>query len=252
MGKRETPAYSASSDQLAVQAKVAPKVAKKDTRTEQARLDKTRRKKQNFAIVALRRRSASNLQNAPSNTVAKADAANERMPSPPAPAPASRSAEAIAGAPSVQADNADLSANAAPQALKPQGLAKSLASDKAGTLSTMEMSKRTAPVRMKWRISEDGHVEHTVGPNTWTRVMAAEPVTFRVVATVGSNVWAGGSDGSLYHSSDGGLHWNRVALAGEMGAITTIHFNNAQQGSLTSDSGATWATSDGGRTWSRQ
>ena len=248
--KPETPGYSASSDRFAMQAKAAPKAAKKDTRTEEARLDKD---KQEAELRDRRAQAdlASNLQNAPSNTVAKAAAANERMPSP-APAPATTSRSAEAAPPPAQADNANLAANAADQALKPQGLAKSLASSQAGALSTMEMTRRTAPVSTKWRISEDGHVEHTVGPNTWTRVMAAEPVTFRVVATVGNNVWAGGSEGSLYHSIDGGLHWNRVALAGEMGAITVIHFNNAQQGSVTSDGGATWATSDGGQTWSKQ
>jgi hypothetical protein len=252
-GQPATPAYSNPSDQLALQAKVAPKAVKKDTPTQQARLDKDKEE----AELRDRRAQAdlaSNLQNAPSNTMAKAAAANERMPSPaPPPATASRSAEATAAAPPpVQADNADLSASATQQALKPQALAKSLASNHAGALSSVQMPSRTASLNTKWRISEDGHVEHTVGPNTWTRVMAAEPVTFRVVATVGNNVWAGGSEGSLYHSSDGGLHWNRVALVGEMGAITTIHFNNAQQGSLTSDNGATWTTSDGGQTWSKQ
>jgi photosystem II stability/assembly factor-like uncharacterized protein len=82
-------------------------------------------------------------------------------------------------------------------------------------------------------------------------VLSAEPVVFRVVSTIGSSVWAGGNGGELWHSSDGGQHWNKVAL-GETGAITTIHFDTAQQGSLTADSGSTWTTSDGGQTWSKQ
>ena len=82
--------------------------------------------------------------------------------------------------------------------------------------------------------------------------MAAEPVTFHVVATVGNSVWAGGSDGALFHSNDAGKHWDRVSLADEQGAITSIHFSTAPQGILSSNSGATWTTTDGGHTWSKQ
>lgn len=167
------------------------------------------------------------------------------------PPSASQTVDVTSAAPLVQADNADLSANAAPD-LKTQAMAKSLTGDQLGSLTTLEMERSPAPAKTRWRISRDGHVEHTVGPSTWERVMVAEPVTFHVVATVGNNVWAGGSQGALFHSSDGGKHWDRVGLAGEQGAVTSIHFSTAQQGSLTSDSGATWTTSDGGQTWSKQ
>lgn len=137
----------------------------------------------------------------------------------------------------------------APPDLKPNSLAKSaMPGNGYGALGVA--AQRAAPTR--WRISSDGHVEHTVGPSTWERVMSAEPVTFHVVATVGENVWAGGSDGALFHSSDGGREWSRVGLAGEQGTIKSIHFNNAQQGSVTTEAGAVWTTSDGGFTWSKQ
>jgi len=137
--------------------------------------------------------------------------------------------------------------------IQPQSLAKSAlaANSAAGAITNLEMSRRSAAASTHWRISDDGHLEHSVGPSTWTRVLSAEPVVFRVVSTIGSSVWAGGNGGELWHSSDGGQHWNKVAL-GETGAITTIHFDTAQQGSLTADSGSTWTTSDGGQTWSKQ
>ena len=182
-----------------------------------------------------------------SGTVASADAAKVARAAPPA--STSQSAEVTSAAPLVQADNAELTQA---QDLKTQAMAKSLTGDQLGSLTTLEMERNPAPAKTRWRISKDGHVEHTVGPSTWERVMAAEPVTFRVVATVGSSVWAGGSDGALFHSTDGGKHWDRTVLAGEQGAITSIHFNTAQQGSLTSDSGSTWTTIDGGQTWSKQ
>jgi Photosynthesis system II assembly factor YCF48/Putative zinc-finger len=134
---------------------------------------------------------------------------------------------------------------------KPQSLANSAMGGgvPGGVMGAMQ-TNRAAPAR--WRISSDGHVEHTVGQNTWERVMSAEPVTFYTVTTIGPNVWAGGSDGALYHSADGGHEWNRVALAGEQGTIKTIHFSNSRQGSLTTNAGTVWTTADGGITWSKQ
>jgi photosystem II stability/assembly factor-like uncharacterized protein len=77
-------------------------------------------------------------------------------------------------------------------------------------------------------------------------------VTFRTVVKVGrNNFWAGGDNGALFHSGDGGEHWNKVAL-NETGKIISIEFTSPQQGSLTTVSGAVWKTSDGGHTWSKQ
>ena len=188
--------------------------------------------------------------NALAATVASTPPANAKLAAPPPPS-TSQTAEVTSAAPLVQADNADVSSNPAPDP-KTQAMVKSLTADQLGSLTTLEMERSPAPAKTRWRISRDGHVEHTVGPSTWERVMSAEPVNFRVVATVGNDVWAGGSDGALFHSTDGGKHWDRVALAGEQGTITSIHFSTAQQGSLTCDSGASWTTSDGGHTWNKQ
>jgi hypothetical protein len=137
--------------------------------------------------------------------------------------------------------------------IQPQSLAKSAlgGSSAAGAIANLDVSRRSAAAGTHWRVSDDGHLEHSVGPSTWTRVLSAEPVVFRVVSTVGNNVWAGGNGGELWHSSDGGQHWNRATLS-ETAAITTIHFDSAQQGSLATDAGTTWTTSDGGQTWSKQ
>lgn len=231
------------------QSKPRSDAAKKGTRAEQDRLDKQE------ADMRERRAQAeisSNLENAPSKMVAGNAIAAQRVPSPPPPAAPAQSADAKSATPAVQGANGGNDLTYISPDVKTQALAKSLTADQAGALTTLGMERSPAPAKTRWRISRDGHVEHTVGPSTWERVMAAEPVTFRVVTTVGNNVWAGGSDGALFHSSDGGKHWDRVALAAELGAITSINFSTAQQGSLTSDSGATWNTSDGGQTWSKQ
>ena len=142
------------------------------------------------------------------------------------------------------------------------------------------MEKPTMPARglsaRQWRITEDGHLEHLVSAPAsgatmavqqgaqaglaqnaqsapqWTRALADQPVTFRVVSVVGNNVWAGGNGGALFHSSDSGQHWSRVALSGETSAVTSIRFDDAQHGTIICESGAQWGTSDGGTSWGRQ
>jgi hypothetical protein len=193
----------------------------------------------------------------------------------------SQTVEVTSAAPLIQADNADLSTNfdqnvvqntpnggndltyahkAAPGITpavggKDQTAAASL---KSGLVSSGQpaavnkLAKAELP-RAHWRISADGHLERALPGTAWTRVLADQPIAFRVVATIGSNVWAGGNGGALFHSTDQGETWNKVVLntkrQAERSAIVSIHFDNAVQGSVTTDSGATWTTSDGGQTW---
>ena len=108
-------------------------------------------------------------------------------------------------------------------------------------------------VRPQWRIGPEGHVERSTGSDEWTRALSDQPVTFRAVAAVGNNLWAGGNGGALFHSSDGGQHWSKVSVAAgskiETGAIVSIRFIDTQHGSVIAESGTRWATIDGGATW---
>jgi photosystem II stability/assembly factor-like uncharacterized protein len=79
---------------------------------------------------------------------------------------------------------------------------------------------------------------------------------FRAVAASGLEVWAGTLAGGLYHTSDGGNHWARVAPseAGTTitGDITRIQFSDPQQGKVSTSTGELWTTFDGGQTWHKQ
>ena len=223
-------------------------------------------------------RAAGNLPAQPTPTVKKDQASHQNVEQP-APALASSGAQmagslrapksalvaqesqaqssvTAAAPPPVSADTAP-NTIAAAIAKHPQGLFKSqFAANKAaenGAESTApaQAAQRVLEKRAYWRINPNGQLEHALTPGDWKRVLASEPVNFRAVTIVDGNVWAGGDGGALFHSSDGGEHWNKVAL-GETAAITTIHFDTAQQGSLTTEAGAVWTTTDGGHTWSRQ
>jgi len=279
------PAMPATQPQaLSLSPKQARKVAadrsandvKLQARVDQSKMAKPAAKAQAGAKEdALRRKMseaqiASNLQNAGAN--ATAIPPSKPTPLPPSPS-ASTAVEVTSAAPLVQADNADLAANgvnsaapnggndltySAPATIKPQPLAKSslVANDQAAAgVTTMQLTRHQA-ANPHWRIGRDGQLERSTGTGTWAQKLDSEGITFHAVTTVGSEVWAGGNGGALFHSSDGGDHFNKVVLSAnglnESGAIVSIHFDTAQQGSVTSDSGATWATTDGGQSWSRQ
>jgi len=81
-------------------------------------------------------------------------------------------------------------------------------------------------------------------------------VIFRAVAASGTEVWAGGSSGTLYHSLDAGGHWaqvvpsfNGMAISGD---VVSVEFSDAQHGKVTTSTVEVWITSDDGQTWQKQ
>jgi hypothetical protein len=81
-------------------------------------------------------------------------------------------------------------------------------------------------------------------------------ITFRAVAASGSDVWAGGSAGALYHSTDAGNHWTRLVPAASGAALTgdilSLDFADVQHGRITTSNNEVWITSDDGQTWQKQ
>jgi len=89
-----------------------------------------------------------------------------------------------------------------------------------------------------------------------TRKRDAATLIFRAVAATGSDVWAGGSAGALYHSTDAGNTFTRVvpASAGATltGDIVSLDFPDPQHGKLSTSTSELWTTSDSGQTWQTQ
>ncbi|HEV3510939.1 MAG TPA: hypothetical protein VGS05_04490 [Candidatus Sulfotelmatobacter sp.] len=85
---------------------------------------------------------------------------------------------------------------------------------------------------------------------------ANEPIVFRAVTANGAEVWAGGSAGQLYHSVDGGYHWNKVtpSAAGAVltGDVVSLEFVDAQHGRVSTSTSEVWVTGDDGLTWQKQ
>ena len=90
---------------------------------------------------------------------------------------------------------------------------------------------------------------------TWEVVPLSDDVSFRAVVSVGPEVWAGGTHGALFHSPDGGAHWEQITVAGDgaklSGTIVNIDARGANLITITTSSGDKWSSSDGGRQWKR-
>jgi hypothetical protein len=81
------------------------------------------------------------------------------------------------------------------------------------------------------------------------------PVLFRAVSANGPDVWAGGSSGHLYHSTDAGMHWVQVAPTWSGVVLTddivSLQFADPLQGRIVTSSSEIWTTSDSGHTWQK-
>jgi hypothetical protein len=126
-----------------------------------------------------------------------------------------------------------------------------------GSVDTLLLSRQAAVRSMRaanlWRITDDGHLEHSTAQG-WTRILADQKATFRVVSVVGNQVWVGGSGGALLHSHDDGQNWEEVALntptGRETSTIVSIKFEDLQHGTVTTSNGTRCTTTDGGGSWS--
>ena len=80
-------------------------------------------------------------------------------------------------------------------------------------------------------------------------------VKFRTVAAEDSEVWVGGEQGALYHSSDAGATWKQVSLDPKgtiRETVTTIQMLDAQHLALSTLSGQQWTSEDNGQTWHKE
>jgi hypothetical protein len=105
----------------------------------------------------------------------------------------------------------------------------------------------------RWSISESGSLQRSDnGGRTWNDVDVAGATGFRTVAAAGSDVWAGGARGALFHSRDGGDHWTRIAV-GTAGSPVTADISRIEPTgaaiAVITSTGEKWVSADSGATW---
>ena len=115
-----------------------------------------------------------------------------------------------------------------------------------------EISGSGVSARPHWRIDSSGHAERSFGDGAWQPVLANESARMRVVSVFDAEVWVGGENARLYHSSDNGNTWTVVPLPMKNGnepIIVHIRFKTPRTGMVEAADGASWTTSDGGVNW---
>lgn len=110
--------------------------------------------------------------------------------------------------------------------------------------SNMTAKKAQAP---SWGVTPEGKLQHSV-QGRW-KIIADLPGRFLAVASVGDEVWAGGTGLALYHSADNGLTWQKQIVPGMAGDIVHLEFVSSTLGVLRTSAGAAFSTHDGGKTW---
>jgi Photosynthesis system II assembly factor YCF48 len=109
----------------------------------------------------------------------------------------------------------------------------------------------------QWVVTPAGTLRRSFdGGKNWESVRPEANLIFRAVAANGLDVWAGGSEGALFHTIDGGNRWVRqtpsyagVALTGD---ILSIQFTDPQNGAMVTSTTQLWTTSDAGLSWQKQ
>jgi hypothetical protein len=106
----------------------------------------------------------------------------------------------------------------------------------------------------RWTLSADGTLQRSLDAGkTWQTIHVPGNVTFRALAAVGAEIWVGGAQGALYHSSDAGGHWLQVKPVTDGKPLTAdiigVEFTDARSGKLTTAGGEIWTTTDAGQTW---
>jgi Photosynthesis system II assembly factor YCF48/Putative zinc-finger len=109
-----------------------------------------------------------------------------------------------------------------------------------------------AAARPHWRINSAGQPQRSLADSVWQAVLPDEKSKMRVISVFNADVWIGGENSALYHSTDNGVTWRQITLPQKNGlnhAITHIRFNTSQSGKVESADGTTWTTTDSGLTW---
>lgn len=140
------------------------------------------------------------------------------------------------------------------QAVAVSKMARSKAVGAAETLKTEASARQALAPILSWRIAA-GFLQRSMdGGWTWQIGLRSDHPLL-CYATLGSEVWAGGGAGALFHSTDGGASWVRVQPVFQSQSLSADIVSIQVQGSqvaLSSNNNETWSTADGGKTWEKK
>lgn len=130
-----------------------------------------------------------------------------------------------------------------------QQFSNSLAAAPDGKVAEAESKK--ASLQFHWRLTSDGILMKSTDLSQWHEAYPqGSDLQFRAVFTLGQGhqVWAGGNNGTLVHSWNGGVNWDTLKVP-EAGSndITAISIDDGWQ--VKTSDGQTFVSHDQGKTW---
>ncbi|MFY9559961.1 MAG: YCF48-related protein [Terriglobales bacterium] len=116
-------------------------------------------------------------------------------------------------------------------------------------------SKQSKDSVAQWSFAQGRLLRSLDGGATWqTALQLQHPLLSFGVR--GSNVWAGGQAGTLFHSADSGTTWTMVQPSTKEGVlksdIVAIEIRGPAEVALSTSDNQSWTTADGGKTWEKK
>jgi photosystem II stability/assembly factor-like uncharacterized protein len=107
----------------------------------------------------------------------------------------------------------------------------------------------------QWSLSQGKLQRSADAGSTWQVALQLEHPLLSFGAR-GSDVWAGGQSGTLFHSTDSGTTWAVVQPSANAGAlvadIVAIEIRSPADVVLSTSNHESWSTSDGGKSWEKK
>lgn len=268
-GASEARAFTSPREELADQPATSPQLAgaiphralhlQQEARYERPPAVKAKKEAAPSAVGGLVAQDANSrdfMANVHSNSVLKAQTADEKQSPSLAPPSPSKVAQNVTVSSTNEMATAEPGNGPLPNDQQAAGNQVARTTEgKLDSSSAGAMRKAAAPAMAptRWQVS-NGKLQHSTAANTWLTILPEH--SFLSVASIQNHVWVAGENGVLYHSADNGSTWTRVTVqsvgAALTGNIISVQFSDSQHGTLQTSTGETWATADAGQSWRRK
>lgn len=123
------------------------------------------------------------------------------------------------------------------------------------TLNKEKLATATPAAPMQWRIRGGKLQQSSDAGKTWQEINVAPGISLHAFWSLGSNVWAGGTGGSLFHITDAGKNQVRIPIKlgeGDVSqTVVAVTFSDELHGIIMLENGQILQTTDGGKSWER-